>query len=132
MTILDKQSELRFEKIMNYLTPSWGERVSCTSASRAPISRPTAALLLLLSPWAAKLAKARAAWYIRKCQIKKIVRKWLNLRNKCFKLLDMHGHRTKVKSKVFFFQLERWKVKLTHLIWLLFFSPYWVFFFSFL
>lgn len=45
-----------------YLTVSCWERISRTSASRAPASCPTAALLVLLSPWAAKLANARAAY----------------------------------------------------------------------
>ena len=52
------------EEIQNYLTPLLGERLSWTNASRAPASCPVAALLMLLSPWAAKLVKARAAWYI--------------------------------------------------------------------
>lgn len=39
--------------------------MSCTRASNAPVSRPTAALFPLLSPCAARFAKARAACQTR-------------------------------------------------------------------
>lgn len=45
---------------ISHLTPLQGERRSCTSASTAPISSPTAVIQEFLSPWVAKLANARA------------------------------------------------------------------------